>query len=356
MAIVIPIISSVSDTEKIHFTKHLTIMMKSGVPLIEALVTLRDQTHNIVFRSVIGKIIASTENGQTLEQAFAKHPRIFNPLYLSLVKVGERSGNLEINLEYIANHMKKAQEFKKRIQNAMMYPMVVFAVATLSSGCIAFFVLPKLIPLFSSLGVDLPLTTRILLAVATISRSYGVYIAIDSIVLLVLFCIFINLPKIKPVWHAFLLRLPILGLFLQNVNMALFCYNLGLMLQSGLPIATALQTQENITTNLVYKRYATRILAGVDKGKTISSELQSNTYPFFPLIAQKMINVGEKTGKLDESMLYLGAFYEEETDGITKNLATLLEPLVLFVIALIVLFIALAIITPIYQLTGSIRR
>ena len=166
----------------------------------------------------------------------------------------------------------------------------------------------------------------------------------------------VKTPAVKPLWQRFLINLPIFGLFIKNVESANFCRSLGLMLKSGLTLSKALEIAREATDNTIFKEYIEGIEKAVDKGHTIESELSKKKYQHFPLIVSKMIGVGEKTGKLDETLLYLGDFFEEEVDSMAKNFPTILEPILLVIIALMVAFMALAIISPIYQFTASIHK
>ena len=342
--------------DKLLFTKHLSIMIKSGITLTEAITSLKDQTANPNFKKILQAVGAEVANGQTLRKALAEHSRVFDPLYLNLISIGEESGNLEENLEYLAKELQKTYEFDKKVKGAMMYPTLIIIVALIMGGGISIFVLPQLANLFTSMDVKLPLATRILLWFSQLMQHYGIIIVPAVFGLIFLFTILVKTSFIKPLWHRFLLHIPIFGPFIQNSEAANFCRNLGLMLKSGLAITTALKAVEEGTNNLVFKGYVQSLRNTVEKGKPMEEELASGKYHYFPLIIAKMVGVGEKTGKLDETLLYLGDFFADEVDNTAKNLPTILEPALLVVIAGMVLFLALAIIAPIYDLTGSVRR
>lgn len=348
-------LNRITFTDKLFFTKHLSVMIRSGVSLAEAVKALRDQTRNPAFKKILNSILTDIENGQTLKKALSRHPHLFDPVYISLVSIGEESGNLESNLEYLADQLKRNYELQKKIQGAMIYPAIVLTTATVVGGAISFFVLPKMIDLFQSLEVDLPLTTKILLFLANTVKDYGLIIISILIGLAVGGYLLIQTEKVKPKWQTFLLTIPAVGQFLQNVELASFCRNLGIMLKSGLPIAISLNDLHDSTDNLIFKHYIGKIHEAVKGGKSMTDELNSKDYPLIPAIVAKMVGVGEETGKLDESMLYLGHFFEEEVEDSSKNLSNVLEPILLLIIAGVVAFVALAIITPIYQFTGSIR-
>lgn len=352
----VQILSRVSFIDKLLFTKHLSIMLKSGISIAEAVDTLALQTKSNKFNKDLTQVSRDIKNGQSLAKSLKKHPKIFDTVYLSLIEVGEESGTLEDSLTYLSSQLAKEYSLHKKIQGALLYPTIVLVAISVVGMGMSLFVLPKLTDLFTSLGVELPITTKILLYFANLMKNYGTLIVIGFIVVLSLFRIFITLPFIRPKWDRIILSLPILGELLQNQQLSSVCRNLGVMLKSGLPITKALSIQTVAASNYVFKDYVKSLQKSVDKGREIGIELDEGNYSKFSPIAIKMIAVGERTGKLDEVFLYLGDFFEEEVDNIAKNLSVVLEPIILLVIGVIVGFVALAIISPIYDLTGSIKR
>jgi len=352
----ISLFSRVTFLDKLFFTKHLSVMLKSGIPIGEAIDDISQQSKNPAFQKLLGTILADIDNGQSFEKSLSKHPKVFDTFYISLIRIGEESGNLENNLEYLSGQLKKNYEFQKKVQGALMYPAIILFVTFIAGGAISLFVLPKLIDLFSSLDVKLPLSTKILLFIANTMKNYGYFIFAGLFIFFLFFRFLITKPKIKWYWDRLLLHLPAIGIFLQYVQVSFFCRNLGIMLKSGLPITTALETQYDATTNLVFKKYLKLLLESVEKGKPMSERLASHDFQYIPSLVAKMMGVGEKTGKLDESFMYLGDFYEEEVDNYSKNFSTILEPVILIIIGLVVAFVAMAIISPIYQLTSGVHR
>jgi type II secretory pathway component PulF len=349
------IFKRVSFVDRLLFTKHLSIMLKSGITLSEGIHIIHDQTVKPYFRSVLAAIEADVANGQSLTKALSKHPKVFNSVYLSLIKIGEESGALEKNLEYLADQQKKSDEFNKSVRGAMMYPAIVLSAAVIVGGGVSLFVLPQLADLFKSLDVKLPITTQILLFIADFMKKYNILVFIGLVVFVTSGRFLISLKVVRPHWDAFLLSLPKIGLFLQQIQLATFCRNLGIMLQSGLPITTALQTLHDSTTNVVYKDLVAKISVSVDKGRSLEEALDRLHSRFLPLIVVRMIGVGEKSGKLEDTFLYLGEFFEDEVDNTAKNLSVILEPIILLGIGLIVAFVVFSIISPIYDLTSSIK-
>lgn len=352
----VQIFPTVSFIDKLLFTKHLSLMLKSGITISDAIETLASQTKSNKLYKILDEVSKNIRNGQTLAKSLQKHPKIFDNLYVSLVDVGEQSGTLQESLDYLSHQLSKEYSLHKKIQGALLYPEIVIVATVLIGFGMSLFVLPKLIDLFTSLDVKLPLTTRILLYFANLMKDHGITIAIIFIALSILSKILITLPSIRPKWDRIVLSIPIFGMLLQNQQLAGICRNLGIMLKSGLPITKSLNIQYVATNNYVFKDYIMRLQKSVDKGKEIGKELDTGSYSKFSGVAIKMIEVGEKTGKLDEVFVYLGDFFEEEVDNIAKNLSVILEPIILLVIGLVVGFVALAIISPIYDLTGAIKK
>ncbi len=347
---------SVSHLEKMLFTRELAVLLKSGIPLSEALTSLREKSSSIALGAIIGKLLLDIENGQSFSQALSRFPKVFDALSVNLVQIGEASGTLQENLDFLAYQQESSYTLQKKIQAILIYPAIVLSMALLLSASISIFILPKLIRLFESFHVTLPWTTRTLLAVAQFMQSYGIVFFIGLGVALLLFRGIISLKKVRPYWHLFLLRSPILGELSQNIAIAHFCRDVGTMLKSGLPLFEALIVEERVMENRAMARLVKQLGEAVSQGKTLSSDLSEKQYAVIPVLAAKMIASGEKTGKLDDTLLYLQDFFETEVDRKIKNITVLFEPLLLICIGGVVVFLALAILTPIYSLTGSVKR
>ncbi len=344
----------VNLVDKLTFTKHLSLMIKSGISLPEAVSILQVQTVRPSLKKVLEQLEKDLSNGLQLNKALARFPKIFDSFYINLIEAAEESGTLEQNLDYLAVHLKKEREFSNKVRQALLYPSIVLSLSFILAMGLSIFVLPKLIDLFASLDVPLPLSTRILLGFAAIMRDYGIFITLGIIGLVVLWRFLIKTKYVKPYWDWLILAVPIFGPLQQKIELAGLLRNLGMMLHVGVPISTALDIQAETTPNTIYKKYLAVIKNNVKKGQGIGDTLSSKPHPFMPLIVLRMIGVGEKTGRLDETLLYLGDFFEEEVDDATKNLSTIIEPLILVGVGLVVGFIAISIIGPIYQFTGSI--
>lgn len=329
-------------------------MIKSGIPLAEALEALEEQGEGPV-KKVVKGLLNGVKNGQTLERSMGKYPNVFDKLYLSIVKIGEESGNLDGNLEFLSKQLGKSYEFQKKVKGAMLYPTFILGAAVIMGGAIALFVLPQLVTLFESLDVELPLATKILMWVANLMKFHGYLVMGGLIGGMVGLWGMSRVPAIRPIIDKTLLFLPVIGPFIAQEQTASFCRNLGLMLKSGLPISAAMKTSIEATENTVFRGYIKRLAAAIEKGKSMEAELGGGKYRYIPFLVGKMIGVGEKTGKLDDSLMYLADFFEEAVDDTTKNLSTIIEPVLLIGLAAMVAFLALAIISPIYQFTSSVQ-
>ncbi len=351
----IAFLSRVSNQDRILFAKHLALMSKSGIGLSESVEVLIRQTKSGVFRRILESIFKDLENGQALSKSLARYPKVFDPFYTNLIEIGEESGNLSKNLVYLAEQLKKAEEFRSKVKSATFYPIIVLSLAVVVGMGVSIFALPQLINIFESFNVALPLNTRILIFFATFMRDYGLLMLGSLVVLIIAFRFLIAIPRFRFLWHSFILKMPVIGPVVQNSQLTLLCRNLGVMIQGGIPITTALDIQTRNTDNLVYRKYIMGIREAIGRGKTLASQFLLKGYADIPPIVEKMVDVGEKSGKLDEAFIYLGDFFESQVDEAAKNISVVLEPILLFIIAGIVAFVALSIITPIYQLTSNIN-
>ncbi|MBP5993596.1 MAG: type II secretion system F family protein [Candidatus Moranbacteria bacterium] len=346
----------IQNVEKLLFTRELSVLLKSGVPLREALVSIAEQSQFSSMRRVIETVIEDIENGQPLAYALERHPKVFSHLFVSLVGIGERSGALSKNLEFLALQLEKTYQLKKKIQSVLLYPAIVLATSVTLTGLISVFVLPKLMKLFASFDMLLPLSTRILLAFSLLMKEYGVIALLMIGILAVVFRGVTLLPIIRPYWHRVLLRLPVVGAFLRSLYLAQFFRDMGVMLGSGLSISQALLVEERAAQNWVFADMARGLHTSSLEGRTLSAELSGRYASLAPSVVTKMIFAGEQSGRLSETFLYLGDFLDEEVDRNAKNFTVVLEPALLIIIASVVIFLALAILSPIYQLTGSVHR
>lgn len=338
-------------------------MIKSGIPIAEAIGTLAEQTKAKVFQRVLVEVLKDIEGGQTLAESLKRQKDVFDQFYISMVEIGEESGTLEKNLEFLADQLAKDYDLRQKIRGAMLYPAIILITTAVMGTFITFFILPQLVDFFPSFQMELPLTTRMLLFAANFMKQYALLLGMIGIAAVIGVLLAFRIPIVKLSWHGILIKLPVFGEFTASSQFARFTRNLGTLLKSSVPISRSLETTANTLDNLAFRKALRSALEEVEKGKQLGEALESFQfsilnfhYPVFPAIIVKMIEIGEKTGKLEETLLYLSDFYEKEIDSFSKNLTTILEPVLLIGIGLVVGFVALAIISPIYQLTGSVNK
>jgi len=344
----------ISFVDKLLFTKHLSTMLKAGIPIAESIDTLAKQTRSRAMGKVLTQILADVQNGQSLGSALKKFPRVFDELYVSLISVGEESGKLDENFEYLVKQLGKDNALRGKIQGALMYPGLVLTATVVMGTFISLFILPQLVDFFGAFQMELPLPTKILLAIANYMKSYGILTIVGIIGCAFLLSLFVATPFGKPIWHRFLLRIPLVGEMITYGQLARFSRNLGVLLGSGVPLTRSLEVTGQSLSSIPFSNAVLVLSKNLTKGKTIGETMEKEDLQLFPLLVSRMVQVGEKSGKLEDVLLYLGDFYEEEIDTISKNLSTILEPVLLITIGLVVGFVAVAIIGPIYDLTGSI--
>jgi len=347
-------ISRISLVQMAIFAKNLSLMLKAGLTISESIEINRDQSTGKL-RKVLGEVLSSIEAGQSLSNSFARCPKVFSNLFIDITRVGEMSGTLEENLSNIANHLEKEKELSAKIKGAMFYPIIVIVAASLLGLGMAFFILPKITPLFVGLKMQLPLSTRMLIWVSNLIRTQGIWLLV-GVVAVVLFFIWLVKQKFShPATHWLLIKTPIVKKIVCYSNLAKFNRTLGTLLRSGLNIDEALDITAHTISNYYFKKSLSGVVKRVSKGSKLAGSLEQSSN-LYPIITTRMISVGEKSGKLEENLFYLANFYETEVDNSTKALSTVIEPVLLLIIGLSVAFLALSIITPIYQITGNIQR
>lgn len=347
------IIGGISARELLVLVKQLYAAVKSGYNAEQALEIAVTQTKGRL-KQILTQVIDDVTHGAYLHEAFGKHAKYFSPLFLNLIKTGELSGSLKENLHQLVNIIEKEHEFRHKVRSAMTYPLFVL-VAVMGLGlAIGLFVLPSLLPLFESLDVALPLSTRILLWFARAFNAYGWQIGIGFPAALIFTVWFLRRRFVRPFSHWVALRLPLLGKIIRQLTMARFGRSLGSLLRSGMPIDESLKVLSTILTNYHYQQLVKTCIPAVQKGQTLADSLLP--YPlFFDSIFVKLLSLGESTAGLEEACDNVAEYYEAEVDDAMKNLTISLEPILIIFVGLIVAFVAFSILGPIYKITGSLR-
>ena len=341
--------------QKMIFARNLEVMIRSGMQLLQGLEIIKNQTKSRSFKIIIDQLIADVRNGHFLSVALDRHKGVFGEFFINLIRIGESSGTLSENLQYLTEELKKKDEINKKVRGAMVYPMFILAATIGITGILTFFIFPKILPVLTGMKVGLPLTTRIFIKISSFLFDYGLFAFGGLILLAIGFFMILRIPSFRFSVHNFMLNFPVVKETIKTVNMINFSRTLGLLLKSGIKIVEALEITSNTLTNLVYKKEVSALAEGVKRGEPMSQYLLKKPDLFSPIFTQ-MVIVGENTGKLDESILFVSNFYESEPDETTKSLSNFIEPIMLLIMGGIVAFVALAIITPIYTITQTIGR
>jgi type IV pilus assembly protein PilC len=348
-------LKSAFKKELVDFFKNVALMVKSGIPLNESMVVLIQQTKNKAFKAFLEEIKKQMERGETLSKALTPYRAEIGDMALNIIKAGEINGTLDVNLKYLADIMTHNRELHQKINSALIYPKIVLTLTFLLGGGISMFVLPKLIPLFKSINVKLPLATRILLAISQFVENHGIVAFGTTIVVVILFIVSKKIPAFRWVYHTISIRIPFFGKLFRNYQLALFNQIFGTLFRSGLTIKETLTATAEAMTNVRYKSALLKATDRLTSGVPLATIL-GNHPKLFPKNVIALVAVGEQSGKLEETFSYLSAYFENEVEVQTKRLPTLIEPIMLILIGVVVGFIALAVISPIYELTSGISK
>lgn len=344
---------SVNLTDKALFAKHLSVMIKSGLTVNESLTIIYSSAKG-KFKKILKGVLRSIQSGHSLGESFERYPKVFSGLFVSATKSGEASGSLEENLENLAEQLEKEKELMSKIKGALLYPVVVLIAAFFLGLGMTFFILPKITPLFEGLKMDLPFTTRVLISFSHFVQAHT-WSLLFGIIGFVLFNIWLLRKKfMEPLIHWLSLNTPVIKDISKNTNLSRFCRSLGTLLKSGLNIDEALVITADSMNNYYFRRSLKKVSKSIAGGTKISENLKQYDN-LYPLMVISMVRVGEESGRLEETLLYLANFYELEVDNATKTLTTAIEPILLVVIGFVVGFLALSIITPIYGITSGIQ-
>jgi len=346
----IKIFGGVSEKDIVVFTRQLSIMFKSKVPVVEALAAISRQLEKQEFKDTISKISGEVEGGTTLSNAFSLFPKLFSSFFISMLKSGEASGKLPEALDYLADHLEKEYNFKGKIRAAMIYPILVSFVFVAVVILLIYFVLPPLMDILKETSTqELPVTTKMIMAFSDFAKKWGwtVLVALAGIIVFVLR--YKKTPEGKKFFDKNFLKLPIIGQLMRKIYLARFAENISTLISGGIPIAKALEISGEVVGNDVYKEIIFRTRDQVRKGEMISSVLEQYPKEISPLFVQMAV-VGEKTGLLENAFLNIVNFYQKEVDRTIDSLIGLLEPLMLIVMGAGVAFLLVSVMLPIYQI------
>jgi len=345
-------LSRVSLKEKLFFVQHLSLMLKSGISLSRAGKTLAKQTSNKYFAKVLTDMSDSVEKGSSFSESVEPHRKVFGDLFISMIQAGEVSGKLEEVLGQLFIQMKKEHTLISKVKGALTYPLVILFAMVIIGTFMFVVIVPKITASFIEMGTELPLPTKIIIKISDAFQHHGLLSAVAAFVFVISFFKIIKTKKGKYIFDLFLLKMPIISPIVKKINLARFSRNISSLLKTDIMIVKAFHITADVLSNTHYKHALRDMSQKIKKGDKLSEVVESYPNLFTPIVAQ-MIAVGEETGELDNILIELAEFYEEEVDQIMENLPSIIEPLLILFLGTAVGGVAVAIIMPMYSLTDA---
>lgn len=339
--------------ELIIFSRQMYSLTKAGLPLDRALAGLQASMKNPRFRSILADVSKSLENGMNLSSSLGRHPKLFSPLFLSLVNVGESTGQLDLAFREVSKYLELEKQTKKQVKSATRYPTFVLATIAVALGVITYFVIPAFSETFERLGAQLPLETRILMGISDFVVAYWHLIIASIIGAIVVLRSWVNSEVGRHTWDQIKMRIPLIGGIFERIALGRFARTFGMVMAAGVPIVQGLAVVAGAVGNKYIGNRVLKMRDGISRGESLyNTAVQSHM--FSPLVLQ-MISVGEESGTIDELMAEVADFYETETEYDLKKLGDAIEPILIMFIAGIVLVLALGVFLPIWDLNSAIR-
>ena len=343
----------VNIKEKAVFTHQLATLLKADMKITAALKTLSKQTRNKRLKTVISQIHDDIEQSSSLSEAMARHSKIFSRVYTAIIEAAEQSGALSQTLSVLSSQLKSQASVSSRIKSALVYPIFLLAVSALVVGILMTFVIPKFIELFVNANQKLPVPTKILIGVSETMKGSWWVVAMVIVAAICAITTALKNRRFKMFFDSLLLNLPIAGTLNKKLQLARFARTLGSLLNGGVRILTAIQTTKGTTNNIAFADDIARLEQKILKGSTMAEAMASQKY--FSEIASNMVAVGEETGTLDEMLLELADMYDNESESAIASMTTLLGPLMIVVLGLIIGFVVLAILMPIFETSTMVN-
>ncbi|MEJ5347403.1 MAG: type II secretion system F family protein [Desulfosoma sp.] len=344
----------VKEKDLVLFTRQFSTMIDAGLPIIQCLEILRDQTENKAFRKVLRTLKKDVEEGATFSDALRKHPKVFDQLFVNLVAAGEAGGILDVTLTRLAAYLEKVASLKKKVRGAMTYPAIVVAIAFIVIAVILIYVIPVFAGLFKDAGVSLPAMTLLVMNISDFTRNYFHWMILGLVILGFLFQRFRKTQRGRDITDRFFLKVPVFGILIKKVALARVTRTLGTMLGSGVPILESMELVAATAGNTVIEKAIRQAQQAVSEGKTLSEPLQESG--IFPPMVVHMVSVGEATGALDSMLSKVADFYDEEVDATVEALTSLLEPMLIVFLGVTIGGLLVAMYMPIFQLADVVSR
>ncbi len=348
----VALFSQVKPREVIMFSRQLALLLESGTDIVGALELLQSQVTNRTLKKIIGEVASDIRGGSSLSGALSKHPRAFSEMYYRTIAAGEQGGNLEIVLRQMADHMERGVTTEKKIKNALTYPIIVAFVAVIVVTLLVTFVLPTFTSLYAAFGTELPTATQILISASDWFSRYGLYLLLAIVVAAGVGFAYIRTPAGKYWWGGLLLRLPVMGRINLLGELSRCCRIISLLFRVGLPLPEIMTMAAQGSNNKVVAEALTEVRQGLVRGEGLAKPMARRKL-FLPLMVQ-MTGVGEETGNLDNTLATVADSYEMEADDRTSSAVGLIQPAMIIIIALVVGFIAISMVSAMYSIYGQV--
>jgi type IV pilus assembly protein PilC len=339
---------SVGVSDVAIFSRQFSTMINAGLPVLQCLSIIADQQTNATFKRVIGAIKDDIGSGGNLSDSMGKHPKIFNELYVNMIRSGELGGVLDTILERLSIYMEKAEALRRKIKSALMYPTIVVSVAVLVIVFLMIKVIPTFQSVFESFGHALPPLTQMVVNISNFMQKYWYVVLGTPVVFVMLFNVFKKTPRGAYLVDKMMLKLPVFGDLLKKAAVAKFSRTLGTLLKSGVPILEALETVAKTSGNKVVEEVINGARASIREGQGMTEPLKKGGV--FPAMVLQMVAVGEETGKIDEMLMRAADFYEEEVDTAVEGLSAILEPIIIVFLGISIGTIVVAMFLPMFEM------
>ncbi len=339
--------------EKIIFARNLSAMISAGLALSRAIGILEKQTGNDKFRKILGALGKEIKDGGSLSGGLKRFPRVFSPLFVAIVHAGEESGGLSAALKEVAVHLDKSYVLIKKVRGALIYPAIIVVAIIIIGVLMLIFVVPTLTATFKELNVELPASTRFIIFISDLLANYTFSFLFVVIALSVSFFFALRTKRGAKYFDMAILRTPFVGNLVKEINSARTTRTLSSLLVAGVSVTQSFSITRDVLQNFYYKEALEEAVVKIEKGAPIAMVFKENTF-LFPVMVGEMIEVGEETGKLSQMLLDIAVFYEDEVEAATKDLSTVIEPVLMVVIGAAVGFFAISMISPTYSLLENI--
>jgi len=349
----LPSLFSVKRVELIVFSRQLATFIRAGIPILDGIRVIREQTGSRLFRRTLDAIASDLRAGEPISTALAHQPRVFPELYVDMVLAAEATGELDIILEQLALYLDRGERTARRIRQAMLYPSLVLGLAVIVVFILITFVLPAFVALFADFDAELPVPTRVLMALGWFGERYGLLSGAAVLLLLVLAYLARNAGPIRRLRHRLVLRTPVFGPLVRLGIAARFARTLGILVRAGVPIGQAFEIVINGTGNHVYRERLRPARERLLVGEGIAGPLAESG--LFSSMLIQMVRVGEETGTLDRYLEEAADFMDEDLEYRTRQMVTIIEPMMIVGVAMMIGFVALSVVTPLYGILGHIR-